>query len=265
MAAQRQSNDLEMFINYIIETGDKRSAKEEITVTVSNPTRDNFLLAKQLVYNAMRLIDDEIGIFHKRLDNCERPGRGSITIGSSHYDIWEKVRFVMGVHRPDITLPFGINEPGDKIHLFHEERRKFFSFVPATFDENGLRDANPGPLFLLPRCFYFTRPGLPLSSMTDERGVHTLIGSSICRVDNQQFSMTQIKRASMIARRFWKVPVTEYDDEIDYCCEHRDTIRDDCSEGAFRIVARELFFNHASHMFDALFELFYQVSFDDDE
>ena len=56
MAAQRQSNDLEMFINYIIETGDKRSAKEGITVTVSNPTRDNFLLAKQLVYNAMRLI-----------------------------------------------------------------------------------------------------------------------------------------------------------------------------------------------------------------
>jgi hypothetical protein len=86
MAAERQSDELEMFINYIIETGDKRSAKEGIMVTVSNPTRENFLLAKQLVYSAMRLIDDEIGIFHKRLDHCERPGRGSITIGSSHYD-----------------------------------------------------------------------------------------------------------------------------------------------------------------------------------
>ena len=213
----------------------------------------------------MRLIDDEIGIFHKRLDHCERPGRGSITIGSSHYDIWEKVRFVMGVHRPDITLPFGINEPGDKIHLFHEERRKFFSFVPATFDGDGLRDANSGPLFLLPRCFYFTRPGLPLSSSTDERGVHTLIGSSMCRVDNQQFSMKQMKQASMIARQFWKIPVTEYDDEIDYLWAQRDTIRDYCSEGAFRIVARELFFVHAAHMKDALWELLREVSFDDDE
>lgn len=68
----------------------------------------------------MRLIDDEIGIFRKRLDHCPRPGEGSITIGSSQYDVWEKVRFVMGVHRPDIALPFGINKPGDKIYLFHE-------------------------------------------------------------------------------------------------------------------------------------------------
>jgi hypothetical protein len=212
----------------------------------------------------MRLIDDEIGIFRKRLDNCERPGRGSITIGSSHYDIWEKVRFVMGVHRPDITLPFGINEPGDKIHLFHEERRKFFSVVQETFDEDGFRNASPGPLFLLPRCFYFTRPGLPLDRVIDERGVGATIGSSICQ-DDREFSMTDIKHASMIARRLWLVPATKYENKLDYLWEHKNPIRDNCGEGAFRIAARELFFEHAPYMKDILWELFRQVTFDPDD
>jgi hypothetical protein len=98
----------------------------------------------------------------------------------------------------------------------------------------------------------------------DERGVGATIGSSICQ-DDREFSMTDIRHASMIAQRLWFVPPTTYEDQLDYFWAHKNQIRDNCGEGAFRIVARELFFEHAPYMLDALWKLFGQVTFDPDD
>jgi hypothetical protein len=45
----------------------------------------------------------------------------------------------------DEVVRFGDDAPGDRIHLFHEERQKFFS---------SMSDGAPGSLFILPRCSF---------------------------------------------------------------------------------------------------------------
>ena len=46
------------------------------------------------------------------------------------------------------VLRFGDDDPGDRIHLFCDEREKFFSRIVRS--SNG-----PRPLFILPKCFDF--------------------------------------------------------------------------------------------------------------
>jgi hypothetical protein len=51
-------------------------------VRVSNPTREDFIAAKKMVYNAMRLIDDEIGIFYTA--SAAMPMEEA-----KYFDVWE--------------------------------------------------------------------------------------------------------------------------------------------------------------------------------
>jgi len=205
MASSKQSAKISKYINYYIKTHSdsavyntryehllddliglyyeyKCLAEENGEVIVSSITHENFIAAKKLVYNAMRLIDDEIGIFHQRLvitdDNS-----------NSYYDIWEDVKLPKGpsffsqyemigpwstgspsiivdgrrevIPLPkrsdhDIALPFGKKEPGDKIQLFRRERKKFYSRTRMTSSSHR---STVGPLFILPRCFYFSPRG----------------------------------------------------------------------------------------------------------
>ena len=133
MASEKQSAKLSAYINRAIHLygngegsydGDgldemhSHLEEENGEVEINNPSRDNFLAAKILVYNAMHLIDDEVGIFHKRLVTTDD--------GTEYFDIWEDVR-ISDHSDHEIAFPFGIDEPGDKINIFREERSKFFS------------------------------------------------------------------------------------------------------------------------------------------
>lgn len=128
--------------------------EESGEVIVRNPTRENFLAAKTMIYNGMRLIDDEIGIFHVRSATAE---------GSDYFDVWEDV--IISDHPSHaIAFPFGTEEPGDKIDMFREERRKFFADDSRTVRG----PPSVGSLFLLPGCFYFPlRGGLSRMSGDD--------------------------------------------------------------------------------------------------
>lgn len=150
--------------------GDLRLDKIE-EFEVSNLSYHNFVEAKILVYNAMRLIDDEIGIFHKTLVRVDD--------GTEYYNIWEDVQYTCkprhAIELPLSTIPTSpegsfqepalLCEPGDKIGLFFEERRKFFSYVQhfrlwrssPPFARGFNEEKCPvGPLFLLPECFYLS-------------------------------------------------------------------------------------------------------------
>ena len=151
-------------------------AEENGELAVTSLTHDNFVTAKKLVYNAMRLIDDEIGIFHKRLVTIDDSS-------NSYYDIWEDIKLPKrkrdfnyengdigpwktgsdGEEVPlpkrsdhDIALPFGKREPGDKIRIFRRERKKFYSRARLTVGNNR---STVGPLFILQSCFYFSPRG----------------------------------------------------------------------------------------------------------
>jgi hypothetical protein len=91
--------------------------EESGEVAVRNPTREHFLAAKTIIYDAMRLIDDEIGIFQVRSATAD---------GSNYFDVWEDV-IISDQPSHTIAYQFGTEEPGDKIDMFREERRKFFA------------------------------------------------------------------------------------------------------------------------------------------
>jgi hypothetical protein len=144
---------------------------ENKELEVSNLSYHNFVEVKILVYNAMRLIDDKIGIFHKTSVRNDE--------GTEYYNIWEDVFFTSKprhvVAMPFSTIPsseeveMGISllwEPGDKIGIFFNERRKFFSYVQhfRLYQSRLMlalsEDKCPvGSLFLLPACFYFSPEG----------------------------------------------------------------------------------------------------------
>ena len=106
----------------------------------------DFLAAKKLVYDCVRLIDDEIGVFHTTLQSFRLVGCDHI-----YFDVQEDKPFSQDFVdsfndvEEDEVVCFGEDAPGDRIHLFHEERQKFFSIMS---------DGAPGPLFILPRCFF---------------------------------------------------------------------------------------------------------------
>lgn len=77
-------------------------------------TYDNFVAAKNwcTTHNAMRLIDDEIGIFHKRLVTTD-------DLSNSYYDIWE-----------DIKLP-------KRKHDFNYEIRNYCDIGPWNTGSDG--------------------------------------------------------------------------------------------------------------------------------
>lgn len=78
IANQKQSTDLTQYINRIARENLRPGLWEDVDyiqqqvegddeeVIVSNPTRDEILSAKKLLYRGMRLIDDEIYSIHKK-------------------------------------------------------------------------------------------------------------------------------------------------------------------------------------------------------
>jgi hypothetical protein len=216
------------------------------------------MAAKKLVYNAMRLIDDEIGIFHQRLVTTDDNS-------NSYYDIWEDVKLPKGpsclfengneeigpwstgspsivvdgrtevIALPkrsdhDIALPFGKREPGDKIRIFRRERKKFYSRARLTVGNNR---STVGPLFILPRCFYFSPRG-EMSRMS--RGAIKKASRWACWVDVHKF-----------------LPI---DEAFDSLIEKKAIeIAEDGNVDAFRIAARVLFFKRAPFMRDYLLKI----------
>ena len=218
---------------------------------MSSLTHDNFIAVKKLVYNAMRLIDDEIGIFHQRLVTTE---------SNNYYDIWEDVKLPKGPSRfneyyedispwstglpsiifdgrtevirsdHNIALPFGKREPGDKIRLFRWERKKFYSRARMT---SSSRKSTVGPLFILPRCFYFSPRG-EMSRMS--RGAIKKASRWACWIDVHKF-----------------LPI---DQLFEHLIEEKAIeIAEDGNVDAFRIAARELFFNRAPFMKEYLLKI----------
>lgn len=281
MASSKQPAKLSKYINYYIKTHSdsavydtryehlfdklchlyynyKCFAEENGEVIVSNVTHENFIAVKKLVYNAMRLIDDEIGIFHQRLVTTDDNS-------NSYYDIWEDVKLPKGpscffgdgneeigpwstgspsivvdgrtevIALPkrsdhDIALPFGKKEAGDKIRLFRRERKKFYSRARMTSSSHR---STVGPLFILPRCFYFSPRG-EMSRM--RRGA--------------------IKRACRWA--YW-IDVHKFlpiDETFEHLIEEKAIeIAKDGNVDAFRIAVRELFYNRAPFMRDYLMNI----------
>ena len=81
--------------------------EESGEVVVRYPTREHFLAAKTIIYDAMRLVDGEIGIFHVRSATAD---------GSDYFDVWDDV--IISDHPSHaIAFPFGTEEPGDKIDM----------------------------------------------------------------------------------------------------------------------------------------------------
>jgi hypothetical protein len=130
-------------------------------VCLNNLHYGDFIAAKKLVYDVMRLIDDEIGVFYaiKKGFHVSKDDGGSTII--DYFDVQEDepvddndYYYHEGdyeeeeeeVEERDKLLRFGDDAPGDRIHIFHEERQKFFSTMS---------DGGPGSLFILPKCFYF--------------------------------------------------------------------------------------------------------------
>ena len=225
-------------------------AEENGEVIVGSLTHDNFVAAKILVYNAMRLIDDEIGIFHQRLVTTDD--------GTEYYDIWEDIKlpkrkrafnyepgdigpWITGLYGElvplpkrsdhDIALPFGNNVPGAKIRIFRGERKKFYSCARMTVA--GKNRSTVGPLFILPRCFYFSPRG-EMSRMS--RGAIKKASRWACCVDVHKY-----------------LPI---DEAFDSLIEKKAIeIADDGNVDAFRIAARELFFKRAPFMRDYLMNI----------
>ena len=78
IANQKQSTDLTQYINRIARESLRPGLREDVDyiqqqvegddeeVIVSNPTRDEILSAKKLLYRGIRLIDDELYSIHKK-------------------------------------------------------------------------------------------------------------------------------------------------------------------------------------------------------
>jgi hypothetical protein len=230
-----------------LEDGDPRLHENE-ELEVSNLSYNNFIEAKILVYNAMRLIDDEIGIFHKTLVTEDE--------GTEYYNIWEDVHFASetrhGIELPFSNIPFSemdfpLCESGDKICIFFNERRKFFSFVKnftvygdpprfmqAAYCEN---KCPVGSLFLLPACFYFSPEGE--SSRMSSEAIQIAINRVERFVGNYSCGLLS--------------PDTYDDDEFNNFIEQeiRAIVYEDNID-AFRIVSREFLCNHGCGFMKAL-------------
>jgi hypothetical protein len=202
-----------------------------------------------MVYNAMRLIDDEIGIFHKTLVIDDE--------GTEYYNIWEDINFASET-RHAIELPFSnipssemdflLCEPGDKICIFFNERRKFFSYVKhftvygdpprlmlSAFGSH--RKCPVGSLFLLPACFYFSPEGE--SSRMSTVALHRAINRVERFVGNYSCVLLS--------------PDTYDDDEFNNFIEQeiRAIVYEDNID-AVRIVSRELMSNQGCGFMKAL-------------
>jgi hypothetical protein len=113
----------------------------------------DFLAAKKLVYDGMRLIDDEIGVFYTTKLTIQFAE--GLFCDHFYFDVQEEDKpfedYIVYGDNDDNNeedsklLHFGDDAPGDRIHLFHEERQKFFSIMS---------DGTPGSLFILPKCFF---------------------------------------------------------------------------------------------------------------
>ena len=190
---------------------------------VRNPTRENFLAAKTMIYNGMRLIDDEIGIFHVRSATAE---------GSDYFDVWEDV--IISDHPSHaIAFPFGTEEPGDKIDMFREERRKFFADDSRTVRG----PPSVGSLFLLPGCFYFPLQG----------GLSRMSGDDIAEASSLA--------ASIMGAYKWILREGDEAEHFNRIVEKKamEMLEEDFID-AFRVVARELFFE-SKFMRDVLWKI----------
>ena len=264
MASANQSTQLSDYINGSLkgfceggiqdgwppefEVGDLR-LDENKELKVSNLPYHNFVEAKILVYKAMRLIDDEIGIFYKTLV-CDDEG-------TEYYNIWEDVQYTR-MPRHAIELPLSniptspegsfqepplLCEPGDKIGLFFEERRKFFSYVQhfrlwrsrlmLAFSE----DKCPvGSLFLLPACFYFSPEGE--SNRMSSEAIQRAINRVERFVGNYTWVLAHDSKNDEAFNNFIEQEIRAilYEDNID----------------AVRIVSREFLYNHGCGFMKAL-------------
>ena len=189
-------------------------------VRVSNPTREDFIAAKKLVYTAMRLIDDEIDIFYTA--SAAMPMEEA-----KYFDVWEDDEsYDDAFSEEEQVLPFGVDEPGDKIEIFSAERQKFFSVVKSR-GRKGL----PGSLFILPFCFFFPLYG-DFSTMSIE-----CIRKAIKDV-NTGVAYAYFLRTEMMFPG-------EFDSALDNVAKK---IAADGNIDAFRVAAREVFFNHSKDM-----------------
>lgn len=164
----------------------------------------------------MRLIDDEIGIFYTA--SAAMPMEGA-----NYVDVWEDDEsYDDAFSEEEQILPFGVNEPGDKIGIFSTERQKFFSRGRKGFS---------GSLFILPSCFFFPPHGA-LSTMSIE-----CIRKAIMNV-NTGVGHIYFLRSEMM-----------YPDELDSAIENvAKKIAADGNIDAFRVAAREMIFNHSKDM-----------------
>ena len=191
-----------------------RVKKENVggEVPFSHLSREDFIAAKKLVYDAMRLIHDEIGIFNTDLK--------TMWYTTYYFDVLENEEEEEEEEEDDEdwVFTFGNEEPGDKIHLFHEERQKFFSTV-----KNRRRNSAPGSLFILPKFFYFPPHDGDMRSMPIECIREAIWDAKIT--------------GNAVALRGEGEP-EDFREDLLNCAmaiESRGTIE------AFRIVAREMF------------------------
>ena len=130
IANQKQSTDLTQYINRIARENLRPGLWEDVDyiqqqvegddeeVIVSNPTRDEILSAKKLLYRGMRLIDDEIYSIHKKEH-----------LSSPPFDFWRSY------------------------HDFDRRNNDFYDQNIFREELSALRS-----IVIFPNCFYFPPP-----------------------------------------------------------------------------------------------------------
>jgi hypothetical protein len=134
----------------------------------------------------------------------------------------------------DEVVRFGDDAPGDRIHLFHEERQKFFSIMS---------DGAPGSLFILPLCF-FDFLFIPSSARLPGCGASNLSGFENF-VNVIRLPIEHIKMAIRPANRLGVALSLLGQGEFEPGQIHHflvDIAHRVYNVDAFRIVAREMFY-----------------------
>ena len=194
---------------------------------------EDLIAAENLVFDSMKLIDDEIGVFYttKRFDSILKDdGRRVLT---KYFDVQEDKPVVVDDdyyygygddddEEENKLLRFGDDAPGDRIQLFHEERQKFFSIMS---------DGSPGSLFILPKCFYFPENvgsvrSIPIECIKAAIRPANKLGVALSLLGQGEIRPNHFKRAVL-----------------------QDIALNVKNIDAFRVVAREMFFFQQGRFF----------------
>jgi hypothetical protein len=188
-------------------------------IRLNNLRHVDFIAAKKLVYNAMRLIDDEIGIFYAT-ENSDTliDEDGQVSIHTNYFDVQEDDP-TDNDSEYNQTGRLSDDVPGDDIHLFRKEREKFFSLATRR----QIINEGPGSLFILPKCFL-----IPPEIVRDVGSVPIeCIRAAIRAIDCAMFNFRMGQPCD------WNLFTNTL---------HKNTALRNENIEAFRVVAREEFF-----------------------